>query len=315
MAQSDLIHNLVTHGGVDVVCDRVVKIYKTKYVEVVALRELTMNVDRGEIRAVVGASGSGKTTLLNLIGGIDYPSAGRILVDNKEISKYSPSQLVEYRRRVVGFIFQFFNLIPTLTALENVMLPMILAGNAKQNRRERAMELLKLVGLEGRANHKPDELSGGEQQRVAIAAALANDPPLILADEPTGELDSATSKQIVDLFTRLNKEMHKTFILVTHDLRVAASADHISRIEDGRIVSTITPEELQTTPEILGAKKDEEVVQRLHTKLMKIEENIKELENDFRAGKIDSETFTKRFLELQKAKERTEEEIKRYTLT
>ena len=315
MSQSELIHNLVTHGGVDVICEKLVKIYKTKYIEVVALRELTMRIEKGEIRAVVGASGSGKTTLLNLIGGIDYPSAGRIIVDNHEISKYSPPELVQYRRKVVGFIFQFFNLIPTLTAVENVMLPMILAGNQKEKRKERAMQLLQLVGLAERADHKPDELSGGEQQRVKIAAALANDPPLILADEPTGELDSSTSKQIVDLFTRLNKEMHKTFVIVTHDLRVAASADHISRIEDGRIVSTITPEELETAPEILGAKKDEEVVQRLQAKLLKIEENIKELEESFREGKIDSTTFTKRFTELQQAKERTEEMIKRYTLT
>ena len=229
----------------EVVCEDLIKVYKTGKIEVVALRGLNLNVSPGEFRAIVGPSGSGKTTLLNIIGGITKPTAGRVYVDGINIVDLPEKKLVEYRRRKVGFVFQFFNLVPTLTALENVELPMILAGMPREKRKQRAIELLRLVGLEDRTHHKPSELSGGEQQRVAIAAALANDPPLILADEPTGELDSVTSMQIAELFRKLHKELNKTVIVVTHDISVARLADRISRIVDGIIVETFIPAEMK----------------------------------------------------------------------
>lgn len=296
-----------------IVCKDLVKIYKTGKIEVVALRGLYLTVEEGEIRTVVGPSGSGKTTLLNIIGGVDRPSAGKVIVDGMDLTTLTDSQLVEYRRKRVGFVFQFFNLVPNLTALENVELPMAIAGISRSQRKKRAMELLTLVGLEDRAHHKPDELSGGEQQRVAIAAALANDPPIILADEPTGELDTKTSRQVAQLFAQLNKELGKTIIIVTHDLAIASIAHRISRIEDGVIVSTVTPAELEVVGYPAGEKLEEKI-RRLEDRKTAIEEEMKNLEADYKAGKISSDEFVKRYAELKSALDRVEEEIKRYTL-
>jgi putative ABC transport system ATP-binding protein len=220
-----------------IVTKDVIKVYRAGKSEVIALRGLDMRIANGEAVAVQGPSGCGKTTLLNMIGGIDRPTAGRIEVDGTNIVDAGDGDLVTYRRSKVGFVFQFFNLVPTLTAEENVELPMRLAGLAGDARSKRAQGLLKLVGLEARAGHRPDELSGGEQQRIAIAVALANDPPLILADEPTGELDTKTGAEILGLFERLHRELGKTVVLVTHDDRVAGIADRILRIEDGKIVA------------------------------------------------------------------------------
>lgn len=211
------------------------KVYRAGKSEVIALRGLDMDVADGHVVAIQGPSGCGKTSLLNLIGGIDRPTAGRIEVGGTNLPDLTDPQLVEYRRDRVGFVFQFFNLVPTLTAEENVQLPMRLAAKAGAERDRRTAELLRLVGMEKRAVHRPDELSGGEQQRVAIATALANDPPLILADEPTGELDSKTGQEVLNLFGRLNKDLEKTIIVVTHDIRVSRIADRILLIEDGRI--------------------------------------------------------------------------------
>ena len=183
-----------------------IKVYRTGKSEVIALRGLDMQVADGELVAVQGPSGCGKTTLLNLIGGIDRPTAGRIEVDGSNLVDFADGDLVKYRLAKVGFIFQFFNLVPTLTAEENVELPLRLAGKSPSIRAERRKELLELVGMTQRASHRPDELSGGEQQRVAIGVALANDPPLLLADEPTGELDTKTGQEVLDLFRRLNQE-------------------------------------------------------------------------------------------------------------
>jgi len=296
-----------------IVCKDLVKIYKTGKVEVVALRGLYLTVEEGEIRAIVGPSGSGKTTLLNIIGGVDRPSAGKVIVDGIDLTTLTDAQLVEYRRKRVGFVFQFFNLVPNLTALENVELPMAIAGVPRSQRHKRAMELLALVGLEDRAHHKPDELSGGEQQRVAIAAALANDPPIILADEPTGELDTKTSRQVAQLFKQLNGELGKTIIIVTHDLAIATIAHKISRIEDGVIVSTVTPAELEAVGYPAGEKLEEKI-RRLEERRTAIEEEMKKLEADYKAGKISSDEFVKRYAELKSALDRVEEEIKRYTL-
>ncbi len=218
-----------------------IKVYRTGRSEVIALRGLDATIGAGEIVAVAGPSGCGKTTLLNLIGGIDRPTAGSIRVNGDNIVDFSEAELVRYRRDRVGLVFQFFNLVPTLTARENVELPMRLAGKQGGERRNRARELLELVGLAERSVHKPDELSGGEQQRVAIAVALANDPPLILADEPTGELDTKTGQEILDLFGRLRGDLHKTVIIVTHDMRVARITDRILHIEDGKIVREEKP--------------------------------------------------------------------------
>lgn len=213
-----------------------IKVYRTGKSEVIALRGLDMKVDEHELVAVQGPSGCGKTTLLNLIGGIDRPTAGRIDVNGSNLVDLSERELVQYRLGRVGFIFQFFNLVPTLTAEENVELPMRLAAKPSLERTKRTKELLELVGMGPRRVHRPDELSGGEQQRLAIAVALANDPPLLLADEPTGELDTKTGQEVLDVFSRLNKDFGKTMIIVTHDARVAHIAHRVLDIRDGKIL-------------------------------------------------------------------------------
>ncbi len=291
----------------EVICEDLIKIYKTGKIEVVALRGLNLKVEKGEFRAIVGPSGSGKTTLLNIIGGITKPTAGRVYVDGINIVDLPEKKLVEYRRRKVGFVFQFFNLVPTLTALENVELPMVLAGIPREQRKSRAIELLRLVGLEGRANHRPSELSGGEQQRVAIAAALANDPPLILADEPTGELDSVTSLQIAELFRRLHRELNKTVIVVTHDISVAKLADRISRIMDGVIVETLIPAEIKE-----GVKVELEVhdkVVELENKKAQILNEIERLKKDLASGRITPDEFVERYTKLKDELEKIEKEL------
>jgi putative ABC transport system ATP-binding protein len=185
--------------------------------------------------AVMGPSGSGKSTLLYLIGGLDRPTSGRIVVDGQEVEALDENALATYRRQTVGFVFQSFNLIPSLTALENVAFPMRFAGVPRRKRRDRARELLARVGLETRTEHRPTELSGGQQQRVAIARALVNDPHLILADEPTGNLDSASGKSIMELLAELNQDNH-TILVVTHDPRITEFATHTAQMLDGRIV-------------------------------------------------------------------------------
>jgi putative ABC transport system ATP-binding protein len=195
-----------------------------------------MHIDNGELIAVRGPSGCGKTTFLNILGGIDRPTAGRIEVDGSNLVDFSDGELVQYRLRKTGFVFQFFNLVPTLTAEENVELPMRLASRDDTDRKTRTTELLDLVGMAHRARHRPDELSGGEQQRIAIAVALANDPPLLLADEPTGELDTKTGQEVLNLFQQLNRDLKKTIVVVTHDARVAGIASRVLDIQDGKIV-------------------------------------------------------------------------------
>jgi putative ABC transport system ATP-binding protein len=207
-----------------------------------ALRGVDFTVARGEFVAVMGPSGCGKTTLLNLVGGIDVPSRGGVWVDGVEISRLSDDELTDLRRDRLGYVFQFYNLIPTLTARENVETPMQFRGKSKSERRERASALLARVGLGDRADHKPSELSGGEQQRVAIARALANDPALVLLDEPTGDLDTATGKEILGLLQKLNQEEKVTLLVATHDAAVAAISSRVVRLRDGRIESdTVAP--------------------------------------------------------------------------
>jgi ABC-type lipoprotein export system ATPase subunit len=220
--------------GAQIVCDGLVRIFKVADLEVVALQGLDLLVGAGEMMAIVGASGSGKSTLLNILGGLDTPSAGRASVAGHDLTQLGRSERTAYRRRVVGVIWQQTarNLLPYLSAAENVELPMVLEG--RKGRRKRALELLEIVGLGGRAGHRPDRLSGGEQQRVAIAVALANAPEVILADEPTGELDSATSAEIFGVLRTVNADLGTTVLVVTHDPLVSEQVRRTIRIRDGR---------------------------------------------------------------------------------
>lgn len=219
-----------------IVCENLVKIYKVADLEVVALQGLDLEVQPGEMMAIVGASGSGKTTLMNILGGLDVPSAGKAVVDGNDLTRLSEAQRIAYRRYVVGHIWQQSgrNLLPELSAEANVELPQLLGGVSATRRGQRARELLELVGLGGREKNMPDQLSGGEQQRVAVAVAVANDPVLLLADEPTGELDSVTAHEVINLLHDLNQRLGLTIILVTHDVAIAAMADRTIAIRDGR---------------------------------------------------------------------------------
>ncbi|MBR5090883.1 MAG: ATP-binding cassette domain-containing protein [Ruminiclostridium sp.] len=220
-------------------CDDLVKIYKSRDIEVMALQGLDLTVERGELMGIVGASGSGKSTLLNMLGGLDKPSAGRLYIDGKDLLKFTEKDFIEYKRRTVGFVWQnnARNLIPYLTAIENVEMPMLLSGY--ENRRKRAEYLLDMVGLSARKNSMLGQMSGGEQQRVAIAIALANNPKLLLADEPTGAVDTKTAGNVLDVFKRLNRETGVTVIIVTHDVNLAKSIDRVVSIRDGKTSSEL----------------------------------------------------------------------------
>ncbi len=211
------------------------RVYKTGKIETHALRGVSLTVENGEFTALVGPSGSGKTTLLQLIGCLDQPTSGKVFIKGQEVSRLNRNQRADLRRRELGFIFQFFALIPTLSAYENVEMPLLLAGQSAAERRQRVMELLKAVDLTERAHHRPDQLSGGEQQRVAIARALATNPTIILADEPTANLDTANGKHVMDIMTRLNQETGVTFIFATHDPRVIQYARRVITLRDGMV--------------------------------------------------------------------------------
>jgi putative ABC transport system ATP-binding protein len=214
------------------------KTYDLGKVKVHALRGLDLEIYPGEFVAIQGPSGSGKSTAMNLIGCLDVPTTGRILLDGKDISKMSESDLAQIRGRKIGFIFQKFNLIPTLSAKDNVKLPMTFQNMPESERDKRANELLTLVDLKERADHRPGELSGGQQQRVAIARSLALDPPVILADEPTGNLDSTMGANVMDFLQRLHKEKGKTIVMVTHDDKLAKLADRVEFLKDGKVVDS-----------------------------------------------------------------------------
>lgn len=218
-------------------CENLVKIYKTRETEVIALQGLDLTVEDGEIMAIIGNSGSGKTTLLNMIGGLDRPSAGQLFVAGRDLLKFTEKDYREYKRNVVGFLWQnnARNLIPYMTAVDNVEVPMVLAH--RKQRRERALMLLDMVGLSHRVNSRLSELSGGEQQRVGIAIALANEPKLLLADEPTGAVDTKTARQLLDVLRRVNRETGVTIVIVTHDMNLSKMVDRVVAIRDGRTSS------------------------------------------------------------------------------
>lgn len=220
-----------------IICENLVKIYKTKYLEVLALQGLELNIAAGELMAIIGNSGSGKSTFLNMIGGLDRPSAGRLIVDGKDLFKLNERELVEYKRSTVGFVWQnnARNLVPYLTAFQNIQLPMIFTDERK--RKARATELLELVGMSHKKHNRLSQLSGGEQQRIAIAIALANHPKILLADEPTGSVDVKTGNYILDIFRELNKELGQTIVIVTHDRMMSKKMNRVVAIRDGKTSS------------------------------------------------------------------------------
>lgn len=222
-----------------ILCENLVKIYKTEDLEVLALQGLDLSIERGELVAIIGNSGSGKSTFLNMLGGLDRPSAGKLFVDGKDLFKMTDAELVEYKRSTVGFVWQnnARNLIPYLTALQNIQLPMYFG--TQKNRQERALMLLELVGLPDKKDHKLTQLSGGEQQRIAIAIALANSPKILLADEPTGSVDAKTASHILDIFRRLNSELGVTVVIVTHDRMLSKKVNRVLSIRNGKTSSEL----------------------------------------------------------------------------
>ncbi|MBE5771588.1 MAG: ABC transporter ATP-binding protein [Clostridia bacterium] len=218
-------------------CEGLVKIYKTKDIEVLALQGLELRIEEGELMAIIGNSGSGKSTFLNMIGGLDRPSAGKLFVDGKDLFKLSDQELVDYKRRTVGFVWQnnARNLLPYLTAWQNVQVPMLFQSGKKK--KQRALELLDLVGLSHKKHSRLTQLSGGEQQRIAVAIALANNPRLLLADEPTGSVDAKTGAYILDVFRKINQEMNVTTVIVTHDTLLTKKVNRVVAIRDGKISS------------------------------------------------------------------------------
>jgi putative ABC transport system ATP-binding protein len=216
------------------------KSYRRGKVVVSALNGVDLSISKGEMVGIVGPSGSGKTTLLNLIGGLDRPSGGNVVIGGTDLNKLNDASLSAYRLHMIGFIFQFYNLVPTLTSVENVELPMDMARTEASERRKRALDLLRTMGMDARADHLPDELSGGEQQRVAVARALANGPGLILGDEPTGDLDSLAARDLMERLDSLRKQDHTTLILVTHDPIVVAKCDRAYSVRDGKILREVS---------------------------------------------------------------------------
>jgi putative ABC transport system ATP-binding protein len=291
--------------GLDVRVNNLVKAYRLGKIEVQALRGLNMDVNTGEFVAIIGPSGSGKTTLLNVLGGLDVATAGTVQVGSIDVTSMTPTQLVDYRRETVGHIFQTLNLIPTLTATENIELPMIARGVSRRKRKERVQELLEIVGLTDRANHKPEELSGGEQQRVAMAAALANDAPVILADEPTGELDTVNAKIVVDYLLKVNRELAKTVIMVTHDPSVARRTDRILRIEDGVIKMALAPTEM------VGEEKAVSYVDQLRARIEEIDAQMAQLDKDFKSSKIGGDEYVEKRQGLKRTRDSLREELHR----
>jgi putative ABC transport system ATP-binding protein len=233
---STVAENKIATGTKVVQARNVSKIFKREAFEVKALDDVSIDIASGEFMALMGPSGSGKTTLLNMIAAIDRPTSGELLVANQNIFRFSDSQQAHWRNEHIGYVFQTFNLIPVLTAFENVELPLLLTHLNSQQRRDHVMTALKLVGLEERVNHLPKQLSGGQEQRVAIARAIVSDPMLLLADEPTGDLDSHSATEVLEILKRLNEDFHKTIVMVTHDPHAASYAHLTRHLEKGMLL-------------------------------------------------------------------------------
>lgn len=288
-----------------VVVRDLIRVYRLGSLEVQALRGLNMEVKEGEMVSIIGPSGSGKTTLLNIVGGLDQATGGQVQVGDSLVTALQPSQLVDYRRKTVGHVFQTLNLIPTFTATENIELPMMALGVSGKKRAERVAELLSIVGLTDRGQHKPEELSGGEQQRVAIAAALANDAPVLLADEPTGELDTVNAKIVVDYLLKVNRELGKTVVMVTHDPSVARATDKILRIEDGVIKMVLTP------TEVIAEEKAVSYIDQLRARIKEIDTQMQKLDADFKDSKIDGDEYADKRQSLRQIKDSLRDELHR----
>ncbi len=282
-----------------------VKVHHTGKIEVQALRGLNLDIPAGELVSIIGPSGSGKTTLLNIIGGLDKATAGTVQVGENKVTTFSVRQLVDYRRKTVGHIFQNLNLIPTLTAKENIEFSMIASGVKRGQRKQKVQELLETVGLLDRADHKPEELSGGEQQRIAIAAALANDAPILLADEPTGELDTANARIVVEYLVKVNSELGKTIIMVTHDPSVARASNRILRIEDGLIRTALAPSE------VIVHEKAVSYVDQIKARVSEINEQLEQLDVDFRSLKLNGDDFVHKRQCLKQIRDSLKEELSR----
>ena len=281
-----------------------VKVFKLGNVEVQALRGFSMSVEQGEMVAIVGPSGSGKTTLLNILGGIMRATAGTTVVAGRDVTNASPGELGMLRRDVVGHVFQELNLIPTLTAYENVELPMLAANIPSKERKKRAEGLLESMGLADRMKHKPDELSGGQRQRVAISAALANNPDVLLCDEPTGHLDSETGAIIVEYLHKVNKEFGKTVLMVTHDPSIARQCDRIYRIQDGQIRSVQVPSQDDAATSVSR-------VDIIRERLSEIDAEIGKLDEQARSGEIEMGVFAHKRVDLADRRRIFEEELHR----
>ena len=292
-------------NGLNIKVRDLVKVHHTGKIEVQALRGLNLDITPGELVSIIGPSGSGKSTLLNIIGGLDKATAGSVQVGEKTVTALSVRQLVDYRRKMVGHIFQNLNLIPTLTAKENIEFSMVASGVARGKRKQRVQELLKTVSLQERADHKPEELSGGEQQRIAIAAALANDAPVLLADEPTGELDTANARIIVEYLVKVNRELGKTIVMVTHDPSVARASNRILRIEDGLIKTSLTPSE------VIVQEKAVSYVDQLKDRISEIYVQLDQFDSDFRSGKIDGDEYVQKRQSLKHIRDSLKEELSR----
>tara|TARA_Y100001968_G_scaffold332082_1_gene388987 strand:- start:88 stop:771 length:684 start_codon:yes stop_codon:yes gene_type:complete len=221
--------------------NKLVKTYQQGEIQVNALNDVSINFKQGEFTAIVGPSGSGKTTFLNAIGGLDSPDSGKVIINSTDITQLKSNQLIDFRLRNIGFVFQAYNLIPVLTAKENVEFIMLMQGDSVKERKSRAEELLHAVGLTDQINRRPGQLSGGQQQRVAVARALASKPQFVLADEPTANLDSTSTSNLLDIMHRLNQEENMTFIFSTHDQRVIDRAKRIITLEDGKVLSDVNP--------------------------------------------------------------------------
>jgi putative ABC transport system ATP-binding protein len=292
-------------SGLEVRIRDLVKVHHTGKIEVQALRGLNLDITAGELVSIIGPSGSGKSTLLNIIGGLDKATAGTVQVGEKTVTGLSVRQLVDYRRKVVGHIFQNLNLIPTLTAQENIEFSMVASGVPRSERKQRVQDLLTTVGLQTRAHHKPEELSGGEQQRIAIASALANDAPVLLADEPTGELDTANARIIAEYLVKINRELGKTIIMVTHDPSVARVSTRILRIEDGVIKTALAPSE------VIVQEKAVSYVDQIKARINEINMEIQQLDSDFRQEKIDGDEYVQKRQSLKHIKDSLKEECSR----